>query len=112
MKKIRSQIMFEKFRPVVMNDSQVIKPLVKATAIGAAVGLSLASGVTWFDISSIGTMITASAGSTLIFSLFIGGSIAKGALFGFTFATMGLRLKGQPAHQVTAPLLVAIPSRA
>lgn len=38
-----------------INDSQIIKPLVKATAIGAAVGLSLTSGVMWFDVSSIGS---------------------------------------------------------
>jgi hypothetical protein len=94
-----------------INDSQVIKPLVKATAIGAAVGLSLASGVMWFDVSSIGTMITASAENTLIFSLFIGGSMAKCALLGFTFAIGGLRVKRWAVHEVTAPLLVAIPAR-
>jgi hypothetical protein len=94
------------------NDIQLIKPLVKATAIGAAVGVSLASGVMWFDVSSIGTMITASAEKTLIFSLFIGGSMAKGALLGFTCATGGLRVKGWAVHKVTASLLAAIPSRA
>lgn len=95
-----------------VNDSQVINPLIKGTAIGAAVGLSLASGVMWFDVSSIGTMITESAENTLIFSLFIGGSMAKGALLGFTCATDGLRVKGWAVHHVTVPLLAAIPSRA
>jgi hypothetical protein len=57
-------------------------------------------------------MITASSENALIVSLFIGGSLAKGAIQGFTFATGGLRLQGRVAHRVSAPLLEAIASRA
>lgn len=95
-----------------MNESQVIKPLPNATAVVAAVGLPMASGVMWFDVSSIGMMITASAENTLILGLVIGGSIAKGMRLGFTCAAVGLRVKRWAVHQVTGPLLAAIPSRA
>jgi hypothetical protein len=95
-----------------VNDSQFSKRLVNGGAIGATVGLSLASGVMWFDVSAIGTMISASAENTLTFSLFLGGLIAKGALLGFTCVTGGLRVKGWAVRDVSAPMSAAMSSRA
>ena len=93
------------------NDIQVIKRLGQATAGGAIGRLSLVVLVIGFDISSIATMMD-SVENAVIASLFIGASLAKGAIFGFAFATAGLGRPRRVAHRVAAPLVAAIPVQA
>lgn len=71
---------------------------------GAFVGMVVVGSILWWDISSIGSMLTA-AGETVRLNLFLAGAMMKGALIGAVMgAAMPMRLRSTARATTGTPI--------
>lgn len=71
-------------------DNSTVSHLTKALAFGAVIGLAFVTAVMWFDFIAIGSMIESSRGGAVLASVFIVGSLVKGAVFAAALAIADL----------------------
>jgi hypothetical protein len=71
------------------NNALVVDRLVKTATFGAFCGMAAAGWILWFDVSSIGTLLSSSQ-NALLANLFLGSGMLKGALLGGTIGLVTL----------------------
>jgi hypothetical protein len=68
------------------NEPTLIRYLLKPALVGAAVAFLIAALIVLFDVAALGTLLAGSADKGLVGSLFIGGSMVKGATLGLALS--------------------------
>jgi hypothetical protein len=86
------------------NNALVVDRLFKTATFGAFCGMAVAGWVLWFDVSSIGTLLSSSQNS-LLSNMFLGSGMLKGALLGGTIglATLGGLKRARKTPVMTLP---------
>ena len=89
------------------NDIESVDKLFKVSVAGTFCGMAAAGWILWFDISAIGSLLSAS-NNALLANLFLGGGLLKGGVLGLALGLAALGKRRVASQGAISPQTPAI----